>query len=73
MSGISPVTSSLIAAETARVQTQQDIQTAVARKALDATRAQGDAAIQLLEQASDLSRPGFNANPNVGQHLDVFG
>jgi hypothetical protein len=54
MSGIDPAIGGYLAAQDSAVKTQ--ISYAVAGKQLDAARQQGDAAVQLLEDAVQLSR-----------------
>jgi hypothetical protein len=58
----------------AQAQTMQQVDMAVARKSLDATKAQGDAAVSLIQAAADLQQQMVrtaSANPNVGVNLDV--
>lgn len=44
----------------------------VAVKTLDAAKAQGDAAISLLQAAASLQDQAFaNLEPHKGQHIDV--
>ncbi len=55
-----------------QVQLQNNVAVAVARKAMDAQKAQGDAAIQLLQAAAQAASPG--ASPDgIGTRLDVAG
>lgn len=50
----------------------QAIDTAVAKKSLDMQKMQGQAALALLDQATQIAQtPAANAMPGVGQNLDV--
>lgn len=51
------------------VKLQQELSTAVMKKSLDATKQQGQAAIQLLESAAAISSEAPCAT--CGNHLDV--
>ena len=66
--------SSIGAASSGSGTLQQQISLAVAGKALDAARAQGDAAISLLQAAAELQKSANEkaaAAPGVGRQLDV--
>jgi hypothetical protein len=69
MSMISSLASQFSAIQAA--QTQQEVGMAVAKKSLDATKQQGQAAISLLESAAQIQK--MSLNPSVGRKLDVTG
>ncbi|MGI9430526.1 MAG: hypothetical protein ACR2NM_17835 [Bythopirellula sp.] len=54
MASVDGIIQSATAQQSSQIQAQ--IQTAVAKKQLDAVKQQGQAAVQLLEQAADLSK-----------------
>jgi len=54
MPSVEGISQSATAIQANQVQTQ--IQTAVAKKQLDAVKQQGDAAVQLIQQAADISK-----------------
>ncbi len=67
MSGISSATSGLEQAQLAH-----QVAVKVAGKAMDAARAQGDAAISLLEAAAEVQEQALSGlEPGKGQVLDV--
>ncbi len=68
MSSITSVTSSGLA----QAQLAQQVGIKVAAKALDAAKAQGDAAISLLQAAAESQQQALgNLEPYKGQALDV--
>ena len=76
MSTINPATQNLLQSQLTGLQTSQAIDTAVARKSLDSAKAQGQAAIALLEQAVELTRemsPLSPAEPTLGQLASGLG
>lgn len=52
--------------------TSSDISIQVAKKALDATKAQGDAAISLLQSAMDFQKQERSYATGPGGNLDVM-
>ncbi|MCG8510701.1 MAG: putative motility protein [Rhodospirillales bacterium] len=71
MSGISSIGAD---ASLSQAQVKQQVGVAVARKALDAAQAQGDAAVSLLQQAADLQgelNQSGGGGGSVGQNIDV--
>jgi len=60
------------ASSLAQAQLAQQVGIKVAVKSLDASRAQGDAAISLLQAAADFQQQALgNLEPHKGQALDV--
>lgn len=59
----------------AQAQVAQQVNTAVARKSLDAAKLQGQAAVSLLQQAASLQKQmvqNVSLEPGKGTQLDVF-
>ena len=70
MSGIPSVSS---ASALSQAQLAQEVSTRVAVKSLDAAKAQGEAAISLLQAAAAVQDQAFaNLEPHKGQHIDVM-
>jgi putative motility protein YjfB-like len=68
MSGIPPTASS----DLAQAQLAQEVGIRIAAKTLDAARAQGDAAISLLQAAASFQEQSLGSiEPHMGQSLDV--
>lgn len=68
MSSISPADASGLA----QAQLAQQVSVKVARKSLDAAKAQGDAAISLLQAAASMQKQALGAlEPHKGQALDL--
>ncbi len=71
MSAISPAAASNFQ----QAQIQSQVQTAVAKKGLDVARAQGDAAVSLIQQAADLQKSQvqqMRLEPFKGASLDII-
>ena len=70
MHGIGAYSSSV-----SHAQLMQEVSTAVTKKTLDSAKAQGDAAVSLLESAAELSTEvapeALRAEPHKGNLLDV--
>jgi hypothetical protein len=60
---ISSVSSQLVQAQLSGVRARGEISTRIARKALDAQQAQGDAALSLLESAAQVARAAAESRP----------
>lgn len=70
MSSCSSCTSA--ASSLSQAQLAQEVSMKVASKTLDAARAQGDAAISLLQAAADVQKQSVaSLEPHKGQSLDV--
>ena len=82
MSAISGVNETILESQLANLQIRQAIDVKVAKKALDATEAQAEAALKLLESAADMAKQigtSDNSAPTLGsiasglgQNLDVL-
>ena len=69
---MSSIPSTTAATGMAQAQLAQEVGMRVAVKTLDAAKAQGDAAISLLQAAASLQDQAFaNLEPHKGQHIDV--
>ena len=83
MSAISGVNDTLLQSQLSNVQIRQAIDVKVAKKALDATEMQADAALKLLDAAATMAKeigaskaaiPTFGSLVSgLGQNLDVSG
>ncbi len=51
---------------------QQAVEVAVLRKGLDTIEAQGEAAVELIEQAGVPAPPVLAKNPALGQLIDTY-
>jgi len=81
MSAIRGVNDKLLESQLANVQIRQAIDIKLAKKALDATEAQADAALKLLDAAADTAKQMGSSDNSIptlgsmvsglGQHLDV--
>jgi len=81
MSAISGVNNNLIQGQLANAQLRQQIDVKIAKKTLDATAAQGEAVVSLLEDAVEFSKQTTSASKptltfgslvsGLGQNLDV--
>ncbi len=68
MSSISATDASTLS----QAQLAQEVSMKIASKTLDAARAQGDAAISLLEAAAEVQQQGLGSlEPHKGQAIDV--
>ena len=67
--------SSTVAMSTATASSQlaNDVSMAVAVKTLDAARAQGEAALSLLQAAADLQKQAVGSDPSKGRNVDLIG
>ncbi len=55
-----------------QAQLKDEVGLRMLKKTLDASKAQGDAAVSLLQQAADLSQQ-IVAEPGKGQNIDLYG
>ncbi len=74
MSNISGVQSQLLQSQIASIQTKNDIGVKTLKKTQDAAELQGEAAIKLLDAATDIAKEGPSLGAlasGLGQNLDV--
>ena len=71
--GMTGIPSASSASALSQAQLAQEVSTRVAVKSLDAAKAQGEAAISLLQAAASVQDQAFaNLEPHKGQHVDVM-
>lgn len=76
MSMISGVNEKILESQVANLQIRQAIDVKVAKKALDATEAQADAALKLLDAAADMAKQmgtSDNSIPTLGSIVSGLG